>query len=238
MKMRLYLLIILLQSFLISNNLHIILNHDNSKPFQDEDYYLSNLFYETKLLKELKIKKVYISDSEDDAYKIDQSPTLDDLEDNNLNLSIEKLLNKIINNSTIKKNDTLIIVSSLDYINTQINLNSKNKIYNDGWITSNNSPLKKLINSYSNKPLKEVNIFILDPNKNLKYLNKRRRFFSFLFNEFGAKLLYYGSLDNDFYRIYDYLKAKIDTNKIFQKPKLKQENILKLNDYTIQYKLN
>jgi len=236
MRYKLFLLIILLQMFLYSKSLHIIVNNSNSKSFQREDYYFSKFLLSNNLLSDLDISKIYFINKMS-TFDREILPTLRQIKRYRTNINVVKLINRLINYRRIKSGDVVVIISSLDYINNQVNINSKNKTFNDGWITSGNSPFKKLLEKYPNKPLSGLNIFVLDPNRNLKYINNRRRFYSFLFSKFGANLLYYGSLDLDYKRIYDYIISEKNFDNIFQNPQLKQENILKLDNSVIQYNL-
>ncbi len=231
------LLIILLQQFLFSKNLHIIVNNSNSKSFQREDYYFSKFLLSPNILNNLEIENIYFVNKKR-TFDTEMLPTLTQIKRYRTNLNVVKLIERLINYKRLKRGDIVIIISSLDYFNKQVNISSKNKTFNDGWVTSNSSPFNKLLSKYPNTPLKGLKIFVLDPNKNLKYINNRRRFYSFLFAKLGANMLYYGSLDKDSKRIFDYLNSSINLNSIYQNPSLKNENILKLNDSIIQYELN
>ena len=223
---------------LYASSLTLVIDNNASVKYYDEyDSFAQTLT--KKQLKSLNIDELYIVNDYEDisSFNIDEEvPTVDEFDSSDL--GIGDLLEKIFSLDYIVEGDTIIIFSKMDYTDKSTNTRSTNKMYNDAWITSSRSPIQRIIKQYNNKPLNKVKIIIIDPNKNIKYLVNRERFFSLLFTEVGAELLYYGSLDFDTKRVSDYLVStkKISTLKYFEP--LRNELNLMLDNNIVQYELD
>lgn len=238
MYKKLILSMIIISTSLFSRDLYIILDNDNSKSYENENFIVSDLF-DKKILDSLQIANVKLvtnlarpmvfTVAEDDL------PDLSDLQANDM--GILESLEKLLSTKNYNPDDIVIFLSSMDYTDTNSYTSSKNRLYNDAWLTSDMSPIKRLMDKFDKNSLKNMKILIIDANKNIQYLKNRERFYSFLFSKFGAKLVYYGSLDFDNQRIIDYIKSNKNIYTVSQNPPINNEKYLMLDDRVIQYKL-
>jgi hypothetical protein len=241
MKKIIFLTTLFVTTKIMANNIFVSIDNNNSTSFKVEKSILRKSFNANeKALLTNNIKAITLIKESKKNIKFEikkDLPSKKDLKRAQMNLGIIDFLDKLFSVKEYNEGDTLILVSSLDYKEPTTKTDSSNKKFNDAWITSTNSPLKRLIDAHPNMPLKGLNIIVLDPTKDIKYLHNRERFFAYFFSKLGAKLNYYGSLDRDRKRVIDYILTKKDISKIYQTKPLREENLLMLDDKTIQYEL-
>ncbi len=227
--------LLIITTSLMSATLNIIADNNGSIAFKKERFFVSRIFDED-ILKKLNIQEIKIlNEDKTREYKIkERLPSKKRIKVSNNGLL--DILDRIVVNK-YDKEDILIIISSMGFTDRKTNISSYGKEYNDAWITSSKSPLKRFLDKYPNKPLDKVKVFILDPNHNLKYLQNRERFFVYFFNKLGANLYYYGSLDGDYNRLIDYTKSNKTTFNIEDYKPLSNETYLMLDNDILQYEL-
>jgi len=224
-------------TLLNAKSITLVLDNDGSDVYVDENYILKK-FLKVENLKRLGFETIYLIKERDKAKSYLIS---DDETPNNSHLNADKLgiidgLEKVLSRK-YTKDDLIIFLSRMNYHDKSTKTDSRAKIYNDAWITSDISPIKKVIDRYPNSPLNGAKIIVIDPSKDLKYLNKRERFFSFLFDKVGGRLLLYSGLDFDKLRINDYILSTKELHKLTQTPPLREEEHLMLDDEVIRYVL-
>ena len=232
--------IVLLSFFAVTQasavTLHIVAENNGSNIFKFSEAGKVFNNFKKNVLKEISIDKVnIIGENRSKVFNVNKKkPRIKKLKSYEVGL-IESLENVIA--GSYLPNDIIVFISSMDYKDRSTNTDSTGKTYNDAWITSTKSPLKRLLDTYPNTPLNETKVIVLDPSHNLSYLKSRERFFSYMFARLGGKLIYYGSLDGDKDRFKEYVLSKKDLHKLMQTPSLRDEIPLKLDDKVIQYEL-
>jgi len=238
MKHKIVIMVVaLFTTFLNAKSITIVLDNDASEAYMDQNYLVSK-FLKIENLKRLGVTQVNLLTDRDKArvYLVseDETPSLSNLDADDLGIidGLEKVLTR-----TYTKDDLIIFLSTMDYVDRGSKTTTKGKVYNDAWIESKMSPIKRLMDKYPNTPLNKAKIIVIDTTKNLNYLNQRERFFSFLFAKVGGKLLYYGGLDFDKLRIEDYWISDKELHTLTQTPALRTETHLMLDDKVLQYEL-
>jgi hypothetical protein len=224
-------------SSVYGKELVIISDNNNSISFQKEKYYLMKVVNEIDLKSIGFSKVVILNERKISEYQLKEKefPTKKSIKvsDNGLIDTLEKVVS-----GKYSAEDLIVFISSMDYKNKASKTDATAKSYNDAWITSAKSPIKKLIDNYPNTPFGKAKVIVLDPSHDVKYLKNRERFFSFLFAKFGGRLVYYGSLDGDKSRLGDYMASKKELHALFKSTSLNSSEVyLMLDDDVIQYEL-
>lgn len=234
---RFILMLTLLLTFSNAKNLTIVVDNDASDAYLDENYVLGK-FLKQEHLEKMGIERVYILRDRDKAerfeLKEEEVPSQTDLDGDDLGIAdaLEKVLSK-----NYGKDDVILFLSTMDYVDKASKTSSKNKVYNDAWLTSTLSPIKRVMDMFPNTPLNKAKVIVIDTSRDLRYLKQRERFFSFLFAKVGGRLLYYGGLDFDSVRIDEYISTSKELHVLTQVPPLRDETHLMLDDKVIQYEL-
>jgi len=112
------------------------------------------------------------------------------------NASIFKIINSLMESNDLNKGDIIIIFSNMYFkinIPNKVSIDSSKQILNDGFITSQYSPFRILLDKNINK-LKDTKVMIVTKNNNsIFYLQKMRRFFYHFFKQFNAELYFFGN---------------------------------------------
>lgn len=228
---------LLVVSTVYAQELVIISDNNNSIYFQREKHYLMKVVNEIDL-KSMGFSKVTIlNDRKIREYNLKEKrfPTKKSIKtsDNGLMDTLEKVVSR-----KYSTEDLVVFISSMDYKDKASKTDASGKSYNDAWITSSKSPIKKLIDNYPNTPFGKAKVMVLDISHDLKYLKNRERFFSFLFAKFGGRLVYYGSLDGDKSRLGEYMVSKKELHTLSQSTPLNSSEVyLMLDDDVLQYEL-
>jgi hypothetical protein len=231
-------LTILLSLSVHALSLYVAVDNNGSKPFLREKVTLKHAMDKAHM-RQLNIEEVVLFNNSGQVkkYKLAERPvSLNYLKRIKMNDGIIHTLEMVLGKHFVK-GDVVVFVSSMDYRDVASATRSQSHRYNDAWITSEASPLSRLLASHPNKPFNGAKIVILDPSHDIRYRKSRARFFAYYFARLGGRMVYYGSLDGDRKRLFDYLRSSKKLEEFYQGNPLRNESVLMLDDAPVQYRL-
>jgi len=150
-----------------------------------------------------------------------------------------RLMNNLATLKGITKDDVIIIFSDMSYENRKANINTRGLLLNDGWVSSDNSPLHSFFSNYAKKrPLNDARVLVIDPIKDIVYVKNRRRLMANVFEKLGGNLVFYGSLNQDETLLGESVKNISTPEWKLKRVPLRQEKILMINHKPVEYDIS